>query len=334
MTLCREIRIPASSVRSLVWQGDELVDWASGGQRFLLSGETVPRHVNYAFPFDAAVSSPSGEYAVIYARLGTKGLVLRRGEIVREINRSFYCADAYEYPVAILRLGDGREVLVHCPEGYCQIDFDELQTGKRLTSEPSRKPSDFFHARLIASPDGRTLASAGWIWHPVDAVRAFDVETALKDPSHLDGEGFGIDAWADETGAGFAPDGRLIVALNGIEKDGQDAIATADTPVEIRTFEFRSGIVPKVVHRSGRVGMLMAVGSRYVLGLHQCPKLIDATTGDVVQDWPHIRSGLQTSSILLDEERIPPPMALDPIGRRCAIADAEGITVLMFGDAE
>jgi hypothetical protein len=108
----------------------------------------------------------------------------------------------------------------------------------------------------MASPDGRTLANAGWMWHPIDEVRAFDVETALRDPSHLDGKGFDIDAWAEETGGGFDPDGRLVVALNGIEEDGVDVCATADTPVEIRTFDLHA---PSIVRRSGRVGTLMVV---------------------------------------------------------------------------
>ena len=45
-----------------------------------------------AYRFDAACVSPSGGYAVIYERLGTKGLLLRDGVIVREIDRSFYHA--------------------------------------------------------------------------------------------------------------------------------------------------------------------------------------------------------------------------------------------------
>jgi hypothetical protein len=144
MISCREIRIPASHVRSLVWHDDELIDWAAGGQRFLLSGEAVPRHVNYAFPFDAAVSSPSGEYAVIYTRLGTKGLVLRRGEIVREINRSFYCADAYEYPVALLRIADGREVLAHCHVVTISSNWKNCRPGSDLRLGcPGSRPTSF-----------------------------------------------------------------------------------------------------------------------------------------------------------------------------------------------
>jgi hypothetical protein len=32
----REIRIRAKGVRSLVWNGDELIDWAKGGTRLLI----------------------------------------------------------------------------------------------------------------------------------------------------------------------------------------------------------------------------------------------------------------------------------------------------------
>jgi hypothetical protein len=45
--------------------------------------------------------SPSGRYQVLYAERGTKGLVLEHGAILREIDRSFYHADAYDYPAAL-----------------------------------------------------------------------------------------------------------------------------------------------------------------------------------------------------------------------------------------
>jgi hypothetical protein len=329
MISAREIRISAKGVRSLVWNGDELIDWAAGGTRFLLSGETVPNPVYYPYAFDAAVMSPSGEFAVIYTRLGTKGLVLHRGKILREINRSYYHAGAYEYPIAIARLGNGREVLIHCPEEYCRLDMDELESGKRLTERSPRKPKDFFHSRLAASADGKTLLSAGWIWHPTDVVRAFDIEAALQNPSELDGSGFGIDAWAEESSATFASDGRLIVALNGIENDEGDMSPTSTSMIEIRTFDFRISRAPTVVRRTGRLGTLMPVGAAHLLGLYEYPRLIDSATGEELKRWPHIHSGLQTSSILVSK----PPLAaiaLDPARRRCAVADSEGISVLLF----
>lgn len=331
MISTREIRISAKGVRSLAWNGDELIDWAGGGKRFLLSGETIPNPVYYAYSFDAAAMSPSGEFAVLYTRLGTKGLVLHRGKILREINRSYYHAEVYEYPIAMARLRDGREVLIHCPEEYCRLEIEELESGKRLTERSSRKPEDFFHSRLAASADGRTLLSAGWIWHPVDAIRVFDIEAALRDSSELDGRGFGIDAWAEESSAAFSSDGRLIVALNGIENEDGDTSATSTSVIEIRTFDFRVSRAPTVVRRSGRLGTVMPVGSNHLLGLYECPRLIDSATGEELKSWPHIHSGQQTSSILVSNPPLP-AIALDSARRRCAVADSERITVLLFGD--
>jgi len=75
-------------VKSLVWIGDELIDLAAGGRRFALDGTVDNPHVFYAFRFDRATASPSGAYAALYSSLGTKGLILKDGRLVREINRS------------------------------------------------------------------------------------------------------------------------------------------------------------------------------------------------------------------------------------------------------
>ena len=101
----------AKGIKSLVWEGDELVDWVAGGRRFRLDGRVIEPNVRYAFAFDAARNSPSGEFSVIYTRCATKGLVLQRGKVLREINRSFYHAAVYEYPIAMFALADGREAI-------------------------------------------------------------------------------------------------------------------------------------------------------------------------------------------------------------------------------
>jgi len=72
--------------------------------------------------------------------------------LVREINRSYYHAEAYEYLVAFAKLKDGRDILIHCPVDYCRIDFEEVETGQLLTNHSGRKPSDFFHSRFEISP--------------------------------------------------------------------------------------------------------------------------------------------------------------------------------------
>jgi hypothetical protein len=323
----RERRIAVRGIRSLAWRGDTLVDWVDGGREITLDGEVHASHVRYAYPFDAAVASPSGAFAAIYELLGTKGLILRDGKIVREINRSYYQADAYEYPIALIRLENGREVIVHCPEDYNRLEIEDLATGERLTAATDRNPSDCFHARIAASRDGKYLVSAGWLWHPVDTVRLYDLAAALADPRHLDGKGLGIDAWADDgCSATFLSGGVLAVDLVGLEIEER----APDAPTEsLRLFDPSQPDAPRMIRRAERLGTMMSVGKHHLLGLHGHPKLIDLGTGAVERRWPHINSGIQTSSILVNSDSIP-PVARDEAGQRCAIADAEGITVLEF----
>jgi hypothetical protein len=305
------------------------VDWIDGGRRYHLDGSVTDRPVRYSAIFDAAKNSPSGEYAVIYTRLGTKGLILRNGHPVREINRSYYQSDAYEYPVALLRLNDGREVIVHCPDEYNRLEIDDLESGRRLTPGSDRAPSDFFHSRLDTSPDGNFLISAGWLWHPVDDVRAYDLAAALANPKTMDAKGLAITAWAEESSAVFLSDGRLAVALKGIEDTGQNGEITEGDRAELRLFDLRTGEPPRRLALEDRPGTLVAVAPGHLLALFEFPRLIDLATGTVVKQWPHIRTGEQTSSILVRTEA-PPPIAFDRTGQRLAVADKDGISVLVF----
>lgn len=323
------VEIPAKNVRSLAWEGNELIDWVGGGTRYGFDGKLTDSRVNYAYEFDAVVTSPSGEYQVIYTRLGTKGLVLQHGKVIREINRSYYHAGAYEYPVALFSLNGGREVLAHCPEEYCRLELDDLASGERLTNLRERRPADFFHSRLAASPSGRYLLSAGWIWHPVDAVKVYDTATALANPSHLDGAGLPLDAWADESSATFLDDSRLAVALEGIERD-EDGAATLSAPRDLKIFDLEAGTLMATTHPAVKMGSMMAVGEHHLLTSHEHPKLIHIASNEVVYSWPEIRSGTQVSSILVDSNRVPPAMALDPGNRRCAIAGNDQIHALLF----
>jgi hypothetical protein len=325
ITTASSLRWPAEGVRSLAWDGDELVDWLSGGRRHRLDGSTMDTRVRWGYPFDAAVTLPGSSSAVIYTRTATKGLVLREGRIVREINRSYYHADAYEYPVALARLPSGREVLVHCPDDYCRLDVEDLATGERLTGAVARQPGDFFHSRLAVSPDGRFLLSAGWVWHPLDQVQLYALEAALNDPRHLDGRGIEVDASADQSSASVLPDGRVAIWLMS-DDDEEGAGASAG---ELRIVDPHRPAAAEVRPSVGRLGTILAADNDHVMALHGHPRLIDLGTGEVVRSWPEVTSGQQTSSILVNAGT-PPPVALDRVGRRCAIADDTAITVMRW----
>jgi hypothetical protein len=231
----------------------------------------------------------------------------------------------------MFRLNSGREVLAHCPDDYCRLQIEDLATGEVLTRSAADKPADFFHSRLAVSADGRYLVSAGWVWHPMDVVQVYSVEAALKDPCHLDGAGIGIKAWAEESSATFLPDGRLAIALYGIDPDEDEDEDAGDGAAEMRLFDLQQPQEPAVVCMTGRLGTIVAVDNNHVLALYGHPRLIDLRLGSVVQSWPHIASGDRTSSIFSSSSSTS-TMALDSSRKRYAFADDAGITVLQLND--
>jgi hypothetical protein len=225
------IQLPAQNgVRSLAWADDALIDWCAGGAMYLLDGTSCDRAVNYAFPFDAVTTSRDGLYAVIYQRLGTKGLVLRQGKVLREINRSFYHASVYEYPVIFAKLPDGREALVHCPERYNELRIEDAETGVELTPPASRKPADFFQSRLSTSGNGRWLASAGWIWHPFESVAVFDLHTAINNAAVLDPLSTILNRAVEIHSASFLNDEQLLLWSAADAEDFRDDEDRLDEP--------------------------------------------------------------------------------------------------------
>jgi hypothetical protein len=305
--------------RSLCWSGEGLVDWVSGGIRHALDGTAVESDVRFGYRFDAAVSSQDGRYAVLYEKLGTKALLLRDGRLVRELSRSYYRAEVYEYPIALHTLPGGRTLLAHCPEEYCRLELEDADTGERLTRREGESP-DFFHSRLQFSPDGRYLLSAGWIWQPVDAVEVFDVAQALERPESLDqpqslelGESF-----LEIHSAAFGARGSLVVNCSGVDGDAEGLGVYSLT--ERR---FLSMVPLEVV-----AGTLMVMGD-YAVGFYESPKLIELATGRVLEHWRELATGRQSSSII---RHLPPqpPLALDPAGRRFAVGTDKGIEVVRF----
>lgn len=320
----REWTISTCCVETLCWQGDALVDWVGRGMVHFLDGSSEPVPFAVPFPFDAAIPSPSGRFTLLYQRLGTKGLILDDQGEGREINRSYYCAHTYEYPAALFRLPDGREVLAHCPERYNRLEIEDLATGERLTRAEDRRPADFLHSRLAANPSGTLLLSAGWLWRSWDAVRAYDVQAALADPTALDGEGVLPHIPRQARSAAFADDSLLVV----VEGAGLNQPA-GEEPETLAVYDLATGKCLSRAPAEAPVGTLMPVPPERVVGFYEHPKLFDLATGRVLHAWPDILTGRQNSSILHGTP--PPPMALDPQRRRFAVAEERRLRVLQVG---
>ncbi|WP_296745565.1 hypothetical protein [Mesorhizobium sp.] len=339
MALFSQSSFKATGIKSLCWRGDELVDWVGGGRAFAADGSERGANVRFGYRFDAATASPDGRFAVIYQRLGTKALLLRDGRIVRELERSFYHADAYEYPVALFNSRDGRVLLAHCPRDYCRIDLEDAETGRSLTESPDRKPSDFFHSRFAVSPKAKRLLSAGWVWHPLDLVAAFDLAAAFADPRNLDG---GPDlhtlfnpALAEESSACWITDDRLVIAASA-EPEGNDDVEKGSgkrlQPRGLAVCDLLQQKCLQSFQLDEPAGTILPIGERFVLSLYRYPKLIDLSTGKITHAWRELRSGLQVGSIVWnsDDDAKPPPMAFDAATNRFAIVNGDTVTRIEF----
>ncbi len=328
-----EHKINAKSVKSLCWQSNSLIDWAGGGAIYHLDGKVQPRAVNYAYRFDASVISPSGKYAVIYEKLGTKALILESGKILREINQSFYHANAYEYPVVLFCLPNGREVIAHCPERYSQLEIDDLATGERLTKSSDRKPRDYFFSRLSTNTEGTMLLAAGWVWHPMDVVTIYDIALALQDAHTLDSKGLGTWVASEYNSASFMDNNMITIA----EFSEKEEYENEDDINPVRVYESKTLSIyelpnckQKLSVKTGEtIGTFMPLDSKTIISFFEYPKLISLETGKVLHEWTDLKTGKQTSSIIWGIEPVP-PLALDSQNHRFAVATDENINVVQI----
>lgn len=319
---------PAPNVKSLTWFGDELVDWVDGGCIYTATGEARPSYVRYAYPFDAAVVSASGEYVALYTRRGTKALLLRQGRIIRELNRSFYQANAFDYPITFVTLRDGSEAIAHCPSDYNRLEFEIAATGEILTNVATRRPADYFFSRLHSSPNGQFLSSGGWVWHPVDVPTVYDIFEVEKNAKVLDGGGFDLSLWVDESTATFLSNNELVVGWGGCELSGQSAEIEG---TELRTYSLDSGVakVVRSVRVDKRISLLSGVGGGAIFALGECPLIVDAGTGTTLESWPDLRvDSIRRSAV--DPAAVNPIVAVHPDRSRFAMWEGGQIFVREF----
>jgi hypothetical protein len=318
-----------SPVLSLAWDGDDLFDAVAGGRRWTPDGTEHSGHVVWGELFDRAISY--GLYDVLYGERGTKALVLKDGRLVRELNRSFYQTENYDYPVALGTLPDGRDVVVHCPDEYNILQVEELESGTCLT-KGERDPADFFHSQLRVSPDGRRLLSAGWVWSPFGVARVFDLERAVVEPAVLDGDGVlpmspGEDA---EVISGCWLDADRVAVATGDDLDEPDEAALLGSQ-HFGVWSFaESAWLHR--HRSDRpLGTVLGQGNR-LISLSGSPRVLSVRTGEVLAEWPDIEVTDRQTCFGVEHEPTP-VAALHPAGDRLAIAVDGGIQVLGIPDS-
>ncbi len=315
-----EFRITCPNVKSLCWDGDTLIDLAGGYSRIHLDGRLEGSGINFGYRFDYSTTLRSGDdlWCILYENRGTKGLILKNGQLIREINRSYYCADNYDYPVTLVLLAAGRAAVIHCPDEYNRLEIEDAETGARLTARDGG--DDFFHSRLQVSPGGKYLLSAGWVWHPWCEVRVFNLAHALEDPATLDGEGlFPLGSHEAESAVFSEPD-RLVVGMTHDRKEPELGVWDLGTNswVSRRSLDEPAGTIFASRNRA--------------FSLYAHPKVVDLATGQVLQRWEHISTGSQRGPI--DLRGSTPQTAFDAIKFRLAVTTEAAITVLAAPPSE
>jgi len=300
--------IPCDYLSTLCWTNNCLIDWASAGKQFCLDGQSKEiGKYHFAFSFDAAISSADGTYAVIYKKLGTKALLLKNGEILREINRSYYHAETYEYPIAFAKLKDGRDILIHCPKQYCRLDFEEVETGLLLTEHSKRAPADFFHSRLEVSADNQTLLSKGWAWQPFDFVEVFDIQECLQNPLALDRSKFTPNVAGEISAAGFISNDSVLIAspIDPTEADNLDPSDLLQNG-DLGIWNIKTNEIKHIVKAPCVIGAhLIPIDQNTAWSLYEFPKIIDFINGKIIAEYKDIPSGKQTSAIMHHVKELP-----------------------------
>jgi hypothetical protein len=312
--------MPAMGLRSLAWDGNTLVDWIAG-RRYPLQGPSETFHVGSAYRFDATVGL--GPLGVSFEALGTKGVVLRdngkrptgnvipmSADVIREIDRSYYCASDYLFPVTLFQGPDGQPILAHCPRGYNVLDLEDID-GNCLTPRSIEGATDVFHSRLQASLDGSWLLSNGWVWHPCRVACVYKVARALEEPDYLSTDGEDVDlgdAWPGEVEAATFVGNRLVCATN----EGQPALTIYD--MEDRKHE-------ALVELSEPPGTrMMALDEDHLVLFDGQPRVIRLSSGAIVQRWDDLDGGIgvHMPSVSMTQT-VPPYLATDPVGCRFAL---------------
>lgn len=320
--------IKTNYLQTIDWLNGKIVDWVSAGQQYSLDGQQKQlAKYHFAFSFDSSITSQDGQYSFIYKRLGTKGLLLKNGEIIREVNRSFYHAETYEFPAAFISFKN-ETFLVHCPIDYCQLDFENVETGEVVTNIQGRKPSDIFHSRLTVSPGNKYLMVCGWAWHPVDTVELFDITACFKNPFLLDKSSLYPDFGTQVNSASFIDNNRILIASSD-EEPFDDEVPPILPQKHIAVWNILTNEISKPVKVNGEFGNIFSINDTLAWDMFKFPKIININTGEIEIKVEEINSGLQTSSILHNDIEDYPQICFNKTTSQIAIkTDSTTIEVL------
>jgi hypothetical protein len=295
--------ITANWIQTIAWFNNTIIDWANAGQQYTIDGKGQQLYMDSfgALDFDGAICSADGQYAFIYQKLGTKGLLLKENTLLREINRSYYYANVYEYPAAFVTINNVT-YLIHCPKKYCRLDFENVETGEIVTDIPGRDPFDFFHSRLEINLDSTLLTSKGWHWHPFDKIKAYKIKDCIENPLLLDNSALYPELGTEICTASFISRTKVLIGSSDEVFDDEEE---DNFPIKhIAIWDIETDEISKPVKVNGDFGNLFAINEELAWDTYLYPKIININTGEVVAKDESVNSGKQKSSIVSKDDLV------------------------------
>lgn len=309
-------------VSTVIWDQDALLDTVTG-RRGALDGSLSQSLFHMTYRFDRAIGCRSGNvlWTAAYTNRATKAILMKNGHVHRELNRSFYCADDYDYPIAIGTDGTGRVVVTHCPHEFNLLEIEDAETGTVLVTLKSRDME--FHSRLDLSADGRFLLDAGWFWHPWCGACVFEVETDGN--SLLFSKRTAFASVNEIDSAAFSGNSRVVVS-SAANYYGEEPEPGSLGPKELGVWSLLERRWESKADLAEPTGMIMP-WKEWIVSFYDHPKLIEIATGKIVHRWDHLHSGKQIGPIDLGDPP-PPPIALDPRQGRFAVANSARVVIV------
>jgi hypothetical protein len=315
--------VPCPKVETLLWDDDELVD-VTTGLRVLKDGTASQRTTSAGYPFDRATGLRHRDvfWSVAYTNRQTKALLFKDGKVHRELNRSFYFAHAYDYPIALAVGPSGSAIVIHCPSSFDTLEVEDAETGVKLAAR--KTPDMEFHSRLAVSGDSRYLLDAGWFWHPLGGAWLCELPRLLTQ-AEASPAGISFSFGAEIDSAAFLGSGHVVVSSAG-EVINDTVPPSGLGPRKLGVWSIEKAEWRSIVDLARPSGGLMPWRD-WVIAFYECPTAIEIDSGQIVHQWDQIYSGKQIGSIDLGDPP-PPPMAFDSQFGRFAVQCPEGIAVV------
>ncbi|WP_344953727.1 hypothetical protein [Actinomadura miaoliensis] len=278
----------------LLLDGSRLVRWnADTGEVVGTCDVRLPDMDSRRTPRDAPRyrlhASPDGAYAAVVVDFGRYGTVVETstGRTPMRLDRGHYHVEQTPFPAAFTRV-DGQVLLAH-GSGWNRVDLSDPATGENVTPREFEPPGkkrtphylDYFYGTLCPSPDGRWMASDGWVWAPVGLPRLWDAHAWRHENVYESEDGASVRdlrlvpynwnvpmCWLDES----------RFAISGIGRDDQAMIPG----VEI--FSAESGT--RIARFAGPEGRLHADGRRLYSSDPDSLRIWDHKTGELTGEVP------------------------------------------------